>query len=645
MQRVNDGQCARQVPADEKDSPIVIGQVVDDSGKTETEHARQPTPARRVFTNGFERTINQMAGEVLSTAVATALLTDIVSYTRAHADVERGASVRGTIAFDEVAHALARLNGGLTVECIGKAAMITLPPRVTVRAAASAAALIRDIANEVLYGVRLSGKIDRSEGEEAASPRPEDIEGSSAEPKKKPTRKAATIEKSESFAVVPEIADSAKSGAGIEHVAPATQNMQERYLSAKRELLSLISDLEAKLHAGEITQEEFERHAAGLMAKFRDSVRSAMRMSEGELASTIVQMMDAQDKQWNNEVSFGTMQVYYHIKGTSDRVDLGPFKQDYHALKWLIDDLQTGNILRQGSDASGFLLTGVALEVLLKHLMDRRGNESASRTTRGLDGLSMIERSHEVRRYSRGDRFHDLSVRHTLREIARRKISLSEVRESDLRVLLKERRRPHSDIVLCIDTSGSMGFGQRLTCARLVAAGLVKAAFNDGDRAGVVGFGDRGQTVVPLTKDDGEPLMNGIAALSANGNTNIGDGIKAATELLLASGSRNRKQIILITDGQASAVSEAAFQQLSAVRERDITQESALHETKKAAAAGVQVSVVYIAPRDEEIDLFIRKIAETGRGRIQRMSGLEDLENVLCRPTRPSSQAGRTRGL
>ena len=68
-----------------------------------------------------------------------------------------------------------------------------------------------------------------------------------------------------------------------------------------------------------------------------------------------------------------------------------------------------------------------------------------------------------------------------------------------------------------------MGFNQRLTYARLVAAGLARAAFHNGNRVGVVAFNDYGQTTVRITAKDRNSILNGIAGLFANGNTNIGD--------------------------------------------------------------------------------------------------------------------------
>jgi Mg-chelatase subunit ChlD len=223
-------------------------------------------------------------------------------------------------------------------------------------------------------------------------------------------------------------------------------------------------------------------------------------------------------------------------------------------------------------------------------------------------------------------------VRHSLKEVVRRKKVLSEISHSDLRVFMKERREPRADVVICVDTSGSMGFGQKLTWARLAAAGLAKSALARGDRVAVVAFNDYGQTVLPLTEGDCGPLLDGIAGLSAGGNTNIGDGLRAGRGLLLKSPGRNRKYMILITDGRASAVSEAAASELGTGKERDLTEESALMETSKAAAAGVRVSVMYVAPRDEAVDAFIRDIARTGGGRVHRITGPADLKTVMrCR--------------
>jgi Mg-chelatase subunit ChlD len=358
-----------------------------------------------------------------------------------------------------------------------------------------------------------------------------------------------------------------------------------------------------------ISSEEYEQRKNALMTRLKDSVKSQINRSNRELASTIIEMMDAQDKIWDKEVSFNRMYIYYHVKGTCEKANLSPFKQDYHALQWIIEDLEKQKILRSDDGNSGFLLTGFALDILLSHLIDSDVLSDVRDNFQGFGKSSTIYPGHDIRRFSSGDTFRDLSIRHTLKEIARKKKSLSDVRYNDLKVFLRERRRSQADIVFCIDTSGSMGFNQRLTYARLVAAGLARAAFRNGNRVGIVAFNDYSQNTLGITAKD--------------------HGIKSARELLSHSRSHNRKIIVLLTDGQASAISKVAFDQLSSVGERDLTEESAYLETRKAVASGVQLSVVYFTPPNETVEQFIKNIARIGKGKVHRVTGLSDLKTVL----------------
>jgi len=247
----------------------------------------------------------------------------------------------------------------------------------------------------------------------------------------------------------------------------------------------------------------------------------------------------------------------------------------------------------------------------------------------GLGRSWSYERNHEIRRYSQGDAFRDISLRHTLKQVVKQKKCLNEIRNSDFRVFMKQPHKPQSDIILCLDTSGSMGFHQKLMFARLAAAGLVQAGLQEGNRIGIVAFNDHGQVTVPLTATDKTSLLNCIASLSARGNTNIGDGIKSSSELLFQSYNQSQKHIILISDGQPTAVSEGAFTRLKEIKEKDLTEESALLETRLAAARGIQLSVIHIAAQGEASDKFIKDIARAGKGKIKRVSGPEDLREML----------------
>ena len=76
-------------------------------------------------------------------------------------------------------------------------------------------------------------------------------------------------------------------------------------------------------------------------------------------------------------------------------------------------------------------------------------------------------------------------------------------------------------------------------------------------------------------------------------------------------------------------LSKATDDQLKEVKGRDLTEESALLETKKAAARGIKVSVIYIAGKDEPSSAFIKNIAQAGKGRVFRIGNLSDLKAFL----------------
>jgi Mg-chelatase subunit ChlD len=358
--------------------------------------------------------------------------------------------------------------------------------------------------------------------------------------------------------------------------------------------------------------------------------QSRFKMSAKDMANTIMEIMDAQDKQWNSQVSFERMHIYYHIKERSGQIELPPEKRDYYGLKMLIDDLADQGIL-QPAETTDFNLTGDALDILLEYLIpgDPKG--------RGIEGAIeygktvVNERRQETRKFTAGDVFRDISVRHTLREVAKQKKGLDRVKRGDFRVYTKERRKLQSDVVLCMDTSGSMGFQHKLMYARLAAAGLAKAAIDNGDRVGVIAFNNYGQTTSPLTEKAKEETINYIVKLSARGNTNIGDGLRCATDMLTEDHSRNQKYIILITDGEPTAISQHMYEQLKVMKEKDLTEESALIETKKAAAKGIKISVIHIASEGEPSDAFIRHVARTGGGKVRRIASPDDLKAIMHR--------------
>jgi len=196
---------------------------------------------------------------------------------------------------------------------------------------------------------------------------------------------------------------------------------------------------------------------------------------------------------------------------------------------------------------------------------------------------------------------------------------------------MKQHRKLQSDIVLCLDTSGSMGFQHKLMYARLAASGLAKAAIENGDRVGMVAFDNFSKITIPLSEEKNDAVTSCVSKLYARGNTNIGDGIKSASQLLLQGSNQNQKYILLITDGQPTAISQGNFEQLKALEEKDLTEESAILEVRKAVARGINVSVLHVADRHEASGDFAKNIARVGRGEVRRIGSVEDLTTIIRR--------------
>ena len=558
------------------------------------------------------------------------LVAAIVSRTRNHPEIVRGASVRGTIAFKEVLYGFTEIFDKIPLSkietCLIQAALITLAPRIHTKQGdyESAEDVIRDIVEEVLEEVRRRIQASKSEGEAAL---PENIDWLSSEEignelqNLSQLSQEAGLESAEKgqVTIIPD-ADFPQGG------------KEEQSLSIEKTIEHLMKKLEDKLSQGEISEDEYQREKNRLEGILEEAAQAQSRMPGKELSETMMELMDVQDKQWQKEINFEQMYIYYHIKSTSGEKELSPTKRDYYGLKILIDDLKEEGILKETPWGEGVTLTGQALNKLLEYLtaMAVKGKELQDRTNLGR--TQPLERTHDVRKYSQGDVFEDISVRHTLKEIIKQKKRLSDIRRSDIRVFMKQRHKLQSDVVLCVDASGSMGYRYKLAFARLAAAGLAKAALERGDNVGIVTFDNFGKTVMPLTNKK-EAVIDFIAGLTAGGSTNIGDGIKCATRLLLHRPSKNQKYITLITDGKPNAILEKVVSKLEPLKGKDSSEEYAIFETMKAASKGIEVSVVHVIDGgntgDDPGDEFAENVTKAGKGQIRRVSSLDDLSPIM----------------
>lgn len=186
------------------------------------------------------------------------------------------------------------------------------------------------------------------------------------------------------------------------------------------------------------------------------------------------------------------------------------------------------------------------------------------------------------------------------------------------------------DIVLAMDLSGSMereDFAldgaplSRLDAVRRVASRLVAA--REGDRIGLVIFGDRAYFAQPLTFDV-EAVARAIdeAQIGISGRaTAISDGLGLAMKRLVASAAPARV-VVLFSDGSDTS-----------------GKVDAVEAARLAAEHGIRIHTVALGPQDMEtaprtrdaVDSeTLRALAEASGGATFRVRGMEDLERMAA---------------
>ncbi|MDO8687392.1 MAG: hypothetical protein Q7K41_02250, partial [Dehalococcoidales bacterium] len=377
---------------------------------------------QKLFHREFDRLIKDKDGEILEPAEVDRLIAEIVSRTRTHPDIARGASVRGTIAFREVVQGLTEMQHGLTRDTINRAALITLPPRILGRQKGNETAIVSDITKEVLYDIRFSRVIEATATPAALGwLSPADIAAGLNNLRPLSPGQTQALTNKELPAIIAPSGTNQEMLKHLEAMKFLKKGEPNRYSFTRKAVEYLMEALEQKLRSGSITAEEYKREKDRLMAMLPGASPPQFKMSARELANTVMELMDAQDRQWSAEMSFERMHIYYHIKANGGRDELSPQKRDYYGLRTLIDDLENQGILRATDTANGFTLTGEARNTRLEYGVARGPGGGGRRCPRDLGKMLVPERKPEIRRYSSGDLFRDISVRHTLKQIARQK--------------------------------------------------------------------------------------------------------------------------------------------------------------------------------------------------------------------------------
>lgn len=579
----------------------------------------------------------------LSDSEADSLIVKIVNRTREHPSVRRGAGVRATIALKEVARGFAAVSGVLNRCAIEKAALVTLPHRISVTPGSekSTEDVVAAIIKEELYGQRSSKKlsleklrmVELSEEEvekvlqglletemnlhsEEAGWSPRDMEFALMSMRNPKVQ--------EFFARRPEH----RSQDDLELFGELVEDLEDagllrltetyRYVFTERAIEELSEELRKKLERAEITREEHER-ASLKLNQMLDAGKKQLEVPEETVPEIVAEIMDVQDK-LATPIAVDNMYVHYIVKSNKGE-EVDSDRTDYRKLQVLIHNLFRKDLIEAAGAPRGFTLTGHAFTLLLDDMIkkiDRKGWNKTALIKSRADSTRV-----DIRRYRRSDTFRDISVQQTFKQIVKQRKMLKDVNRSDLKSFV---RRPSSrvNIALCIDVSHSMGEQSKMRFAKIAAATLARKALEEGDRVGIVTFSNYGRIAMHLT-DQANAIANSVFTLKASQYTNIGDAIRCARELLLRERDLNQKHIILLTDGEPTAASKGAVRNLNMNERKIIGEEYAIHEAKRTVPKGIKISVLFIASGEEMGRKFARKLTAIGGGFLCKVIAAEDL--------------------
>lgn len=171
---------------------------------------------------------------------------------------------------------------------------------------------------------------------------------------------------------------------------------------------------------------------------------------------------------------------------------------------------------------------------------------------------------------------------------------------------------------ILIDTSGSMTTNSKLANVKK-SLHYILEILTDADAVSIVTFNDYATRVVQRTvtaRDNIAILQHRVASLTADGGTNLSDGILATRDCLFAPGTTPHKQgILLLTDGQANA------------GVTDPTHIAGVVRSLLAEFSGTTMSCVGYGV--DHNGALLRAIATEGSGSYNVVENLEDVATVF----------------
>lgn len=645
------------------------------------EYARAKGPSstlcQRLFQRAFQKWATKITKEALTSPSADRFITHILGATRNHPEIERGASVRGSLALREVAQGYAYLKDGLNRSALYQAALVTIPHRIQMKPGSrrEPSSIIKEASQEILYGLCYHPEAKPMKHAKSSPLTRENLnqalEGLTEVALKQTTKQKSFS--SQDWALAQEIMKHPLVEEALQNVNYPTESQEalnqlleelekrgllqhltpDQYTLSEKGKESLIERVKQKLERKEISPDQLAKMMSQIKNLPISSAGIPLKIPKKKMSQFLAELMDAQHQGRSLNTSLEDIYVHYTLREKKG-VKTDPEKLDYQKLQVMIHQLEEKGLLKvSGTRTKYYTLTSRALSRLLEELIPK--SSSSSLTRQAFKKEHEIEKA-EVRRYKTGDVYRDISIRHTLKEMIKQGKTLKDIGRKEFRSFDKK-PSAQLDIVLCVDVSASMKEQAKLRYAKLALAGLAKAVLDKKDRVGIVAFSNVGNVVTPLT-DNYRTVMDSVIRLRADQYTNIGNGLLHARNLLLHDKSGNKKHIILISDGQPNAALSAAggkedslekeegrFTEEHSIPDRGIYRDQpatpfrgdasktkeqlgtkhAIIEARTTRDNDIKISVLLITHQDELGEWIARKIAQIGRGKFYRVKTIENI--------------------
>ncbi len=212
-----------------------------------------------------------------------------------------------------------------------------------------------------------------------------------------------------------------------------------------------------------------------------------------------------------------------------------------------------------------------------------------------------------TRKYKKGDRYKDISIRKSLKTAIRRQHQ--EIQTNDLNTYERQ-AKGKINIIYALDSSASMK-GDKIDKCKKAGIALAYKAINEKDKVGLIVFGKEVEKAVAPTRDFTKLLKN-IVSVKAYQETNIAETIKKAIELF--PDENVTRHLIIITDALPTA----------GKKPRD----DSLKAASQAASQNITISLVGIN-LDKEGEEFAKRLVEMGNGRLYISKDTDEIDKVI----------------